>query len=113
MRIFPIALLVVLCLPDRLSAQKEKDRVFDLASPGGATTVSVTTGTGGLLWSVHHRGQAVLVPSAVALQLQDGEMLDGRLAPVKAIRENSHAVIVPLHYKKDTIHDDYAQLTLF
>jgi alpha-glucosidase len=113
MRIFPIALLAFLCLPGRLSAQKEKDRIFDLASPGGATTVSITTGTGGLLWSVHHRGLAVLVPSAIALQLQDGEMLDGRLAPVKATRENSHAVIVPFHYKKDTIHDDYAQLTLF
>ena len=114
MRIFPIAALMVsLCLSCRLAAQKEKDRAFDLASPGGATTVSITTGAGGLWWSVRHRGQDVLVPSAIALQLQDGEMLDGRLAPVKATRESSHAVMVPLHYKKDTIHDDYAQLTLF
>src|SRR5580704_10117978 len=114
MRIFPVAaLLAVFCLPLRLAAQKEKERVFDLASPGGATTIAVTTGEGGLLWSVHHRGQAVLNPSAIALQLEDGEMLDGRLPSVKPTRESSHAVIIAFHYKKDTIHDDYAQLTLF
>jgi alpha-glucosidase len=113
MRSFPIVVFLLSCLlSSRLSAQKVKDAVFDLTSPGGATILEVTTGSGGMQWSVSHRGQAVLAPSAIALQLQDGEMLDGRTGPVTTAREKKDGIILPFHYKKDTIRDRYNQLTL-
>jgi alpha-glucosidase len=112
MRIFPMAaLLLGFFLPSRLSAQSTKDASFDLASPGGATTLVITTGPDGIQWSVHHRGQAVLAPSAIALQLE-AAALDGRTGPVTATREKKEGFILPLHYKKDTIRDRYNQLTL-
>ncbi len=113
MRSFPIAVLLLLLLPSsRLSAQKTKEVVFDLASPGGATTLAIKTGPGGTQWSVSHRGQAVIAWSAIGLQLQDGEMLNGKLGPVAATRDKKYDIILPLHYKKDTISDRYSQLTL-
>ena len=114
MRGFPIVVfLLSFLLSSRLSAQKVKDPVFDLASPGGATILEVKTGSGGMQWSVSHRGQAVLAPSAIALQLQNGEMLDGTTGPVTTAREKKDGIILPFHYKKDTIADRYNQLTLF
>jgi hypothetical protein len=103
-------LLLLFCQSGRVLAQKEK--VYDLLSPGGATTISVTVGTGGMMWSVRHGGQPVLTPSALALQLEGGEALDGRGGPVKAARETKDEWILPVHYKKDSILNRYDQLTL-
>jgi hypothetical protein len=87
------------------------DKTYQLTSPGGATSLSVTTGPDGLFWSVSHHGQAVLVPSAIALQLESGEQLDGH-PPLTVSRAKKAGYILPLHYKKDTIRDDYNELTL-
>src|ERR1700677_2551821 len=102
--------LVLISLSGRVLAQK--DKVYDLASPGGATTISVTLGARGMMWSVHHSGQAVLAPSALALNLEGGEALDGRTGPVKVVREMKDEWILALHYKKDSIRNRYNQLTL-
>jgi alpha-glucosidase len=103
--------MLLLCgLSGRLFAQKDKG--YDLASPGGATTISVTLGAGGMMWSMRHHGQPVLMPSALELQLQSGELLDGRGGPVKAVRESKDEWILPQHYKKDSIRDRYNQLTV-
>lgn len=106
-----IALTVLLTgLAGRVLAQK--DKVYDLASPGGATRISVTVGTGGLVWTVSHAGQAVLAPSGLALQLDGGETLDGRSGPVKAVTAAGDEWIAALHYKKDSVQNRYRQLTL-
>ena len=90
----------------------QKDKLYDLASPGGLTVVSITTGPGGLSWSVRHSGQPVLTPSGVGLQLETGDWLDGRTGPVKVAREAHDQWIAAFHYKKDSIRDRYNQLTL-
>jgi alpha-glucosidase len=102
--------MALLLLSGQLLAQK--DKVYDLVSPGGATAVAVTILPGGLTWSVRHSGQLVLAPSALALNLANGDTLDGRGGPVKVVRETRDEWISPLHYKKDSIHDHYNQLTL-
>jgi hypothetical protein len=104
------ALLLFFCGSGQVLAQK--DNGYDLASPDGATMVSVTVGAGGITWSVRHDGQPVLAPSALALQLEGGEALDGRGGTVRASREIGDKWILPLHYKKDSIRDRYTQLTL-
>jgi Glycoside hydrolase 97/Glycosyl hydrolase family 9/Glycosyl-hydrolase 97 N-terminal/Glycosyl-hydrolase 97 C-terminal, oligomerisation/Cellulase N-terminal ig-like domain len=93
-------------------ALAQKDKVYDLASPGGATRISVTVGAAGLVWTVSHGGQAVLAPSALALQLDGGETLDGRSGPAKAVTATRDERIAALHYKKDSVQNRYRQLTL-
>src|SRR5579872_1732171 len=111
MRIAAFAFAALLSgAPGLLTAQKNK--VFNVVSPGGATTISVTAGAAGLTWSVGHRGQPVLAPSALAMQLESGETLDGRARPLKEVRESRDEWILGLHYKKDSIRDHYSQLTL-
>jgi hypothetical protein len=105
------ALLLGLCLSGG-PVLAQKDKVTDLVSPGGATTVSLTLGAKGIRWSVRHNGQPVLVESVLRLQLGSGEVLDGRGGPVRAVRETKDEWILPLHYKKDSIRDRYNQLTL-
>src|SRR6185312_571233 len=113
MRIIPIAVVsILLSFPATLAAQKDNSRHFDLESPGGATRITVSVGAEGLQWSVSHRGQPVLAPSALDMELADGEELDGRSVPLKAVRNNSDEWIAALHYKKDSIRDRYSQLTL-
>ncbi|HEV3413370.1 MAG TPA: glycoside hydrolase family 97 N-terminal domain-containing protein, partial [Puia sp.] len=102
--------LVLFGLSGRVFAQNA--RVYDLTSPGGINRISVSPGSGGLLWGFYHRGQLVLAPSELALQLRGGELLDGHSLDIKATRESRDEVILPLHYKRDTIHDRYNQLTL-
>jgi alpha-glucosidase len=93
------------------SAQKEK--VYNVVSPGGKTKVSVAIGAAGLSWSLSHGGQEVLAPSAIALGVGlDGEILDGRSIPVKTATLTADEWIVPLHYKKDSVRNRYSQLTL-
>ncbi|HUB59759.1 MAG TPA: glycoside hydrolase family 97 catalytic domain-containing protein [Puia sp.] len=104
------ATLLLFCLSGQVLAQKEK--VYDLISPGGTTAVSVTVSAGGITWSVRHGGQPVLAPSALALQLEGGETLDGHGSPVRVGRETKDEWILPLHYKKDSIRNRYDQLTL-
>ncbi len=103
--------LVLFNLSGQVFAQK--DKVYDLISPGGVNRISVYSANGGLSWIYYHRGKPVLAPSQLALQLQGGELLDGHSMDSKATRESRDEVILPLHYKKDTIHDRYNQLTLF
>lgn len=111
MRIHAFTLAVLLSgAPVVLIAQNSK--TFDLVSPGGTTTVSITAGTAGLTWSIAHRGQPVLASSALGMQLESGEKLDGRSRPLKAVRESRDEWIPALHYKKDSIRDLYTQLTL-
>jgi len=106
-----IAVALLLFSPSgRVLAQK--DKVYDLASPGGVTTVLVSLGAPGIKWSVRHSGQAVLAPSMLALNLEGGDVLDGRTGPVKATRETKDEWISALHYKKDSIRNRYNQLTL-
>ncbi|HTR29797.1 MAG TPA: glycoside hydrolase family 97 catalytic domain-containing protein [Puia sp.] len=110
---FPLpiaAAITMLLLSKPVLAQKDKS--YDLASPGGTTAVTVTLLPGGLTWSVRHSGHLVLLPSTVALNLSNGDTLDGRGGPVNVVRETRDEWISPLHYKKDSIRDHYNQLTL-
>lgn len=97
-------------LAGRVSAQEPN--VYKVASPGGKTEVSVVVRRGRITWEVRHAGQPVLAPSALALQLGDGEELSGLNVPVKVRREVKDEWILPLHYKKDSIRNQYAQVTL-
>jgi alpha-glucosidase len=71
-----------------LNAQKSK--VYQLNSPDSAIVLKITVGTK-LQWSVEHRGQVIIAPSAISLLLNDGEVLgnDAKIVTVKTEKTNT------------------------
>ncbi len=101
-------LLVLLLCPVLTEAQKAK--VFEAESPDGSIILKVEAGTK-LLWSVKHKGQDVILPSAISLSLQSGEVL-GDNAKVSAKTEDINTEFNAINYRKPVVKDACNQLTL-
>ena len=86
-------------------------RDYDIQSPDGSIKVHIEAGQQ-LRWAVEHKGQAVIAPSAISLQLGDGEVLGENVKVVSAPVERVNSTITPINYKKAVIEDRYTQLTL-
>jgi alpha-glucosidase len=86
-------------------------KTYDVVSPNGAITVHVTVGDH-VDWSVVHKGQTVLEPSVIALQLQEGGTLGENVGVVSVKRETIDETFRPVNYHKDAIVDHCTQLTL-
>ncbi len=106
-RRFP--LLFFICLFNTiLFAQKVK--TYNVTSTDGTIVVKVEAGPK-LLWSVTHKGEALIAPSAISLQLDNGVLGDNAgisSAPIKKVATTINA----LNYKKAVIPDVYNELTL-
>jgi alpha-glucosidase len=92
-----------------LPAQKSQN--YDLKSPDGNIAVQIGAGAK-LQWSVLHKGQQVILPSSLALQLQEGVVLGDNAKITSAPRQAVAEQINAINYKKSTIPDQYNQLTL-
>ena len=57
-----------------ISAQAQRNKSLLVSSPDGSIIVSVEAGTK-LEWSVKHKGQEIIAPSAIGLQLVNGEVM--------------------------------------
>ena len=91
-----------------LRAQKVKS--YEVRSWDGNMVVKIETGSK-LQWSVQHKGQQIIAPSALSLQLENTVLGDNAVitsAPVKKIS----SVIQAINYKKSIIPDQYNELTL-
>ena len=86
-------------------------KAFDVQSPNGAITVHVAAGAK-LQWSVRHRGQEILAPSSISLQLAGGEVLGDNADVLSSKTEHHDAVFTAVNYKKASIRDVYNQLTM-
>ncbi len=118
MNIKTILLLAVAAgLSTVLQAQKKQkastnnDFNTGVVSPGGTINIQITVGEK-LTWSVQHKGQQVIVPSAIALHLQSGEVLGDKATLLSAKGATVYSKFAALHYKKDSVDDSYNQLTL-
>jgi len=107
----PIAgLLVVLLLGSSiLIAQKKND--FEVKSPDGAISVKIEAGAK-LEWSVQDNGEQIIAPSAISLQLEEGDVLGDNANITSSNTEKNSSVISAINYIKANIPDDYNQLTL-
>jgi alpha-glucosidase len=103
-----LCILLLPALPALLFAQKEK--MYVLKSPDGNMNVKIEAG-GKLQWSVQHKGQQVIAPSAISLQL-DQAVLGDHAVIVSTSVKNVNEVIHAVNYKKATITDQYNELTL-
>lgn len=88
-----------------------KPKTYELKSPGGVIVVHVVVDEH-VRWSVDHKGQPVILPSELGLQLQDGGTLGDNAKVLAAPTQAVNTTITPINYKKATISDRYTQLTL-
>ena len=104
-----VRLLCICLLPSTLLlAQKTKS--YEVKSQDGNISVKVEAGSK-LQWSVQHKGEQIIAPSAISLQLETGVLGDNASvssAPTKKV----NAVINAVNYKRATINDQYNELTL-
>lgn len=101
-------LLCIFLLPFAVRAQKTNN--YTVKSQDGNILVTVEAGNK-LQWSVQHKGEQIIAPSAISLQLETGVLGDNASvssAPIKKVNADINAV----NYKKATISDEYNELTL-
>jgi alpha-glucosidase len=89
----------------------QRSKVYELKSPDGKILVKIEPGSK-LVWSVNHKGQSILAPSAISLQLDDGQVLGDNAAIISAPSKSVNTSFAAIHYKKDIIRDQYNQITL-
>lgn len=85
--------------------------MYEVKSPGGAIIVKVETGVK-LQWSVQHKGQQIIDPSAISLSLQSGEILGDNAKVITQKTENVNSSFDAINYRKSVVADIYNQLTL-
>jgi len=109
MKVNLISLFAILLLcPVALHAQKTKN--YKVESPNGEIVVNIEAGNK-LQWSVQHKGQQIIAPSAISLTLQSGEVL-GDNAKIKPKSESVKTTINTINFVQTEIDDIYNQLTL-
>jgi len=92
-----------------LIAQNKND--LNILSPNGSISLHIETEEK-LQWSVQHRGEQILAPSSISLQLEDGVVLGNNAEVLSSNTETISNVIHALFYKKTTIKDQYNKVTI-
>ncbi len=106
---FILLIIIVLLGPVMLNAQKNK--TFEVKSPDDNISLKIEAGTK-LQWSVQYKGEQIIEPSAIALQLIDGTTMgdNGIIRSHKA--EEINTSFNAINYKKAIVTDHCNQLTL-
>src|SRR4030095_1852896 len=112
LRLRRFCFLFFILIAFKLEAQKK----FTILSPDGDVRLEVDAGAK-LQWSVACQSQTIIAPSSMSLTLKGGEVLGSHpklVTPlsVGAEFEKIDNKITAVNYKKETIDDNYNQLTL-
>lgn len=107
MKYIPLCLMMLLAI----TSVAQKSKTYQLSSPDGNIVIKIDAGNK-LQWSVLHKSQTVLSPSAISLQLNSGEVLGDKASITSAKTESVNKAIAAINYKKATIPDVYNGLTL-
>ena len=102
--------ILLLILIGSLKLHAQKNREFIIKSPDGNIQLRIEVGTK-LQWSATHQSQVIIAPSPVSLTLQN-EVLGQNCNIISYKSQLFNNKIATLNYKKDTINDKYAELTL-
>ena len=90
--------------------QAQKGKTFEVKSPDGNMTLSIQANEK-LKWSVSHKGQEIISPSTLSMQLQDGTVWGEQPKIIGSKRESVNTVIAAINYIKTSIPDQYQQFT--
>ena len=103
-------LVVALFVSTSILIAQEKNG-FKIQSPDGAVIAHVTAGAK-LVWSVQHRGEQIIAPSAISLQFEGGDVLGDNAKITSSNAEKVNTAIRAINYIKASIPDNYNQLTI-
>jgi alpha-glucosidase len=107
---FKVLLLLCLIFPlCPLMAQSGK--IYQVKSPDGKISINITAGAA-VSWSVKHEDTEVILPSAISMTLDNGEVLGKNAIVKKATASSSNTIIQTPIYKKTQVQDTYNQLTI-
>jgi alpha-glucosidase len=84
---------------------------YQLDSPDGKIAVTIKPGPT-LQWSVRHDAQVIIAPTDISITLSNGEVLGKQVRVISSKTININTSFAALHYKKDSIRDNYNQITL-
>ncbi len=104
---FPFILVFLLAA---LILHAQKNQYFTVKSPDENISLNIEIGSK-IIWSVLHKGQEIIAPSEVSLQLEGGKIL-GENARARLKMESVDREIQAINYKKAIIPDQYNQVTL-
>ena len=102
MKYIPLCLMMLLAI----TSIAQKSKTYQLSSPDGDIVINIEAGDK-LQWSVSHKAQPVISPSAISLQLNSGEILGDKASVTSAKIESVNKTIAAINYKKSTIADVY------
>ncbi len=88
----------------------QKAKIFEVQSLDKNITLHVEVADK-IQWSVQHKGQQMIAPSAISLQLQN-ETLGDKATIASSKTEKISNTFNPINYIKAVIHDEYNQLTI-
>jgi alpha-glucosidase len=103
--------IFILCLLFSALTNAQKAKVFIIKSPDNAIVVKVESGPK-MLWSVQHKGQQIIAPSAISLLLEGGEILGDNAKVTTSKTEIVNTSFKAVNYRKTEVSDIYSQLTI-
>jgi len=103
-----ISLIIFSFFISEINAQKNKS--FELSSPDNTIKIKITTGSR-FEWSLHHKNDAIILPSPISLQLEN-ETLGKDAAVTSARTTKVNTTFEAINYHKKTIKDQYNELVL-
>jgi alpha-glucosidase len=103
--------IVALLILTATVAFSQKEKSIQLASPDGKIQVTVTTGTR-ITWSVKHENTVVITSSPLSLTVSGGEVLGANPKIISSKTESVNTSFNTRFYKKNTVVNNYNQLTL-
>ncbi len=107
-----LRILLLLCIIAPVSLVfAQTGKPYTLKSPDGKISITVTAGAS-VTWAVKHEGTDVLMPSVIAVDLDNGEQLGKNVSVKKAASAVINETINTPIYKKDKVLDNCNQLTL-
>lgn len=105
------SIIIFTALLLQITTYSQKVKSFFLSSPDGQIGITITTGAK-LQWQVKHGADNVIIPSAVNMKLQSGEVLGENVKIVSSKKQTVNKTINAVAYKKQVVLDNYNELTL-
>jgi alpha-glucosidase len=89
-----------------------KNQSFELKSPDEKITVRIESGDK-LHWSVQHKGEPIIQPSPVSMQLENGEVLGDNTTVQSSETRKVDTEFKAINYRKAIVKDQYNHLIIY
>ena len=84
---------------------------YEIQSPDGSITLQFTSGDA-LRWSVQHKGEPLITPSSISMQLKSGEILGGPAAVKSMETSQVDTGFKAINFRRAWVKDQYTQLVV-